>query len=146
MGRQQNDDACGRKGNNGDYRDSSSVGSRYAFSVILDQCNRREKYAIYHTSEERGRSDEKLISPTIDPEGLGTQPTSNDQAVSLQCRIVGTTAEAIAGTAARRKLVTIPYHGSYLGKELAKAEIALKHGLPYEQESELDLSKLKEKK
>ena len=64
----------------------------------------------------------------------------------LQCRIVGTTAESIAGTATKRKLVTVPYHGAYLGKELAKAEIALKHDLPYEQESELDLNKLKEKK
>ncbi len=64
----------------------------------------------------------------------------------LQCRIVGTTAESIAGTAARRKLVTVPYHGAYLGKELAKAEIALRYDLPYEQENNLDLSKLKEKK
>jgi tetrahydromethanopterin S-methyltransferase subunit A len=64
----------------------------------------------------------------------------------LNCRIVGTTAESIAGSAVKRKLLTTPYHGSYLGKELAKAEIALKHNLPYEQESELNLSKLKEKK
>jgi tetrahydromethanopterin S-methyltransferase subunit A len=64
----------------------------------------------------------------------------------LHSRIVGTTAESIAGTAVRRKLIVSPYHGAYLGKELAKAEIALKNNLPYEQETNLDLSKLKDKK
>ena len=60
----------------------------------------------------------------------------------LHARIIGTSAESIAGTAVRRKFVTKLYHAAYLGKELKKAEIALKNGLPYEQESELDFSKL----
>lgn len=57
----------------------------------------------------------------------------------LNCRIVGKSAEAISGTIAKMGLVKGLYHAAYLGKELKKAEIALKIGCDYEQDKELDL-------
>lgn len=52
----------------------------------------------------------------------------------LKYRIVGKTAEAIIGTIVRLKLIKGLYHAGYLGKELARAEMALEKGVPYEQE------------
>ncbi len=57
----------------------------------------------------------------------------------FDCRIVGKTAEAILGTIVKMGLVKGLYHAGYLGKELKKAEIALKTGCDYEQDKELDL-------
>ncbi len=55
------------------------------------------------------------------------------------CRIVGKTAEEIAGTITNLGLVSDLYHATYLGKELEKAEIALKTGKQYEQDKPLEL-------
>jgi tetrahydromethanopterin S-methyltransferase subunit A len=55
----------------------------------------------------------------------------------LNKRIVGNRAEVIAGTLVRLGLIKGLYHATYLGKELEKAEIALKTGRDYEQEKEL---------
>jgi tetrahydromethanopterin S-methyltransferase subunit A len=59
-------------------------------------------------------------------------------AAKLNCKIVGKTSEQILGTVVKEKLVTQLYHVGYLGKELAKAEIALRQGTPYEQEGKLE--------
>ncbi len=56
----------------------------------------------------------------------------------LNCKIVGKTAEQIVGSIVRQKLVKGLYHAGYLGKELAKAEIALKKNIPYEQDGKLE--------
>lgn len=56
----------------------------------------------------------------------------------LNCRIVGKKAEEIAGTITKMKLISGVYHGAYLGKELQKAELAIKYNLEYEQDKELD--------
>ncbi len=55
----------------------------------------------------------------------------------LNKRISGTKAEVIAGTIVRLGLVKGLYHAAYLGKELKKAEIALRLGKDYEQDKEL---------
>jgi tetrahydromethanopterin S-methyltransferase subunit A len=55
----------------------------------------------------------------------------------FDCRIVGKTAEAIIGTIVKMGLIKGLYHAGYLGKELKKAEIALKTGRDYEQDKEL---------
>lgn len=55
----------------------------------------------------------------------------------LNCRVVGKTAEQIIGTIVKEKLVKGLYHTGYLGKELARAQIALEKNLPYEQEGKL---------
>lgn len=59
-------------------------------------------------------------------------------AAKLNCKIVGKTSEQILGTVVKEKLVTQLYHIGYLGKELTKAEIALKNNLPYEQEGKVE--------
>jgi dihydropteroate synthase len=60
--------------------------------------------------------------------------------------IVGTDAEAIVQTIVREKLVTSLQHAAYLGHELHKAEIALKHRLNFVQDSDLDFSRKTRKK
>ncbi len=53
--------------------------------------------------------------------------------------VKGKTAKAVCDTLAREKLVSRLDHAAYLGRELQKAEIALEHGLEYEQCEPLDL-------
>ncbi len=54
-------------------------------------------------------------------------------------RIIGTRAEVIAGTLVKLGILKGLYHATYIGKELEKAEIALKTGKDYEQEKKLEL-------
>ena len=53
--------------------------------------------------------------------------------------IEGTTALAISQTIARLGLATLPAHFAYLGRELMKAELALRYRLHFEQDVPLDL-------
>jgi tetrahydromethanopterin S-methyltransferase subunit A len=53
--------------------------------------------------------------------------------------LCGTTAEAICHTIAREELVSRFDHAAYLGRELQKAEIALRNKLVYTQDEELVL-------
>ncbi len=55
--------------------------------------------------------------------------------------IEGKNAEEICYTLVREKLVGSLQHASYLGRELMKAETALKLGLDYVQDSPLDFKK-----
>ena len=59
------------------------------------------------------------------------------QEKKLNKKIVGKRAENIMGTIVRLGLVKGLYHSAYLGKELKKAEIALRLGKDYEQDKEL---------
>ncbi|MFH0832712.1 MAG: tetrahydromethanopterin S-methyltransferase subunit A [Candidatus Aenigmatarchaeota archaeon] len=56
----------------------------------------------------------------------------------LEKKIIGRNAEEIIGTIARLRLVKGLYHMGYLGKELKKAEIALRLGIDYEQDKVLE--------
>lgn len=58
---------------------------------------------------------------------------------NLNTVVTGTSAKAICDTIVREDLVSRLDHAAYLGRELQKAEIALKEGLEYEQCEELDL-------
>ena len=57
--------------------------------------------------------------------------------------ITGKSAKAICDTIVREKLVSRLDHAAYLGRELQKAEIALKNDLDYEQCDPLELKKEK---
>ncbi len=57
----------------------------------------------------------------------------------LDRRIVGDTAQAVAATLVGEGLLGDIGHATYVGRELQKAEIALRLGLPYEQDRELAL-------
>ena len=61
----------------------------------------------------------------------------------IEKKIVGKTAEEVFNTIIREGLVTIKQHAADLGKELEKAEIAMKLGIDYVQDSPLDLSGVK---
>lgn len=73
--------------------------------------------------------------------------TEHYQNNKLAKRIVGDSAEEISKTIARLNLIgdfkQTKEHAMYLGRELQKAEIALKSGLDYEQDSELKIEKSK---
>ena len=55
------------------------------------------------------------------------------------CRIIGDSVESIMGTIVRLGKVSGLYHASYLGKEIQKAEIALKKDIKYNQELEFEI-------
>ena len=57
--------------------------------------------------------------------------------------VCGTNAEALCHTISREDLVTRVDHSSYLGRELQKAEIALRNGLKYEQDEEVAMKRKK---
>jgi len=57
----------------------------------------------------------------------------------LHCRVVGKTAEEVCATVVRFGLLSKLDHAAYLGRELQKAEIALKNNLDYEDQKELKL-------
>ena len=56
----------------------------------------------------------------------------------LNYKILGKTVEEILGVIVKKNLVKGLYHAGYIGKELAKAEMALKKGIPYEQDGKLE--------
>jgi len=53
--------------------------------------------------------------------------------------IEGNDAEELCDTIIKEGLISRLDHAAYLGRELQKAEIALKNNLPYEQDEELEL-------
>ena len=73
--------------------------------------------------------------------------TEHYQNNKLVKRIIGDCAEEISKTIARLNLIgdfkQTKAHAMYLGRELQKAEIALKSGLDYEQDKELEIEKSK---
>ena len=63
---------------------------------------------------------------------------------TIRKKIVGKYAVEIHNTIIRHKLLTKPEHAAYLGKELYKAELALKYGAVYRQDFPLIIKELKE--
>tara|TARA_Y100000031_G_C8185139_1_gene368557 strand:+ start:751 stop:1092 length:342 start_codon:yes stop_codon:yes gene_type:complete len=57
----------------------------------------------------------------------------------LKYEFVGKNAKGIYETIAKMNLVSLFEHASYLGKELKKAELAIKYDLEYVQDEELNL-------
>ena len=84
-----------------------------------------------------GSLDDSFFTILVDRSGnqLVVEHYTNDKVLTK--RIVGKTAEALLGTIVKLGLVKSLYHSGYLGKELKKAEIALKTGRDYEQDTEL---------
>ena len=58
----------------------------------------------------------------------------------IETVIKGKTPQEIYYTAVKKKLLTRFEHAAYLGKELEKAYLALKHGLDYVQDEELKIN------
>lgn len=71
-------------------------------------------------------------------DGLINVEHQSPQGVVLET-IAGQTALEVSLKLARQHKVSEIYHAFYLGRELAKAELALKNGLQYEQEMDLSL-------
>jgi hypothetical protein len=59
----------------------------------------------------------------------------------MRNRIIGKSAEDIYHHAIKNSLVSRHDHAAYLGRELAKAEMAMRNSLDYEQDADLKISK-----
>ena len=63
----------------------------------------------------------------------------------IVAKVVGENAQEIYHTIIKKKIISSLDHAAYLGKELYKAELALRHGLKYHQDFPLTISMIKEK-
>ena len=94
----------------------------YGFFVIFMDQDRKEIVVEFYESVIKDEKSKKKI-------GTG----------KLGLVVCGRNAEALCHTIAREDLVTRFDHASYLGRELQKAEFALKNKLNYEQDEEVAL-------
>lgn len=74
--------------------------------------------------------DEILVEHYLNVQKEGTLEVETGE---LNRIIRGTSAKAICDTLIRENMISRLDHAAYLGRELQKAEIALKHDLKYEQ-------------
>ncbi len=70
----------------------------------------------------------------LDRDGKRIIVSHYDNSHKLLRKIVGDSAEKIYKTIIKNRWISLMDHAAYLGKELGKAEMALKHNLEYEQE------------
>ena len=75
---------------------------------------------------------------------------ADNKSTKLKNKIIGNSAEDVCKTIANLDLIgdfkQRLEHSMYLARELAKAEIALKNNLDYEQDSEVQIKKIDQKK
>jgi tetrahydromethanopterin S-methyltransferase subunit A len=93
----------------------------------------------WHNEKEWIHDPNGFFTIQLDGENIIVEHYSNDK--KIQNKIIGKKAEEIFHTIIRMGLISRHDHAAYLGKELAKAEIALKNKLNYEQDKELSLIK-----
>ncbi len=106
-----------------------------------------EKVKAKYDSRKEWRKDPKgyfIIKVFYDKGYFGARYHTYDNVPRMD--IIGTDAEAIVQTIVREDLVSSLQHAAYLGHELHKAEVALKHKLAFVQDTELDFSKKTRKK
>ena len=77
-----------------------------------------------------------LIKPNYEDGTIHAGYCTNDNVMKYE--IVGKRAQAIYHTIAQKELVSLFEHASYLGKELKKAELAIKYKLKYVQDKDID--------
>ena len=78
----------------------------------------------------------------IDRQTATIQAEHHSQDRTLLRVVAGRTAQEICHTLVRLGLVTELAHAAYLGRELERAEAALRLGLRYEQDTPIDLPSL----
>ncbi|MBI2579560.1 MAG: hypothetical protein HYW27_01525, partial [Candidatus Aenigmarchaeota archaeon] len=128
---------------------------------IIDSCNAKNPGA--YKSPRPSGVEVKIIEADYNPDSGWTADEKNDEnwfiigidrdkhtifaehymgygeGMRKCCKIVGKTTESILGTIVRLGKVTKLYHAGYLGKELQKAEIAMKKEIKYSQELEFEI-------
>ena len=80
-----------------------------------------------------------LIKPDYKDKAIHVGFCTND--CILRYEIIGKRPQEIYNTIAKMGLVSLFEHASYLGKELKKAELAIKHNLKYVQDEDIDFEK-----
>lgn len=108
---------------------------------VISMEEKKEINAWYDERNEYVPDTKGFFTIHVDKEGekIIVEYYSNDKV--LQNKIVGKNAEDIYQTIKRLGIVSRLEHAAYLGSELAKAEIALKNNLDYEQEKDLSLTR-----
>ncbi len=140
-----------------------SIGERDAKKIekIIDDCNAKNPGPYSAPAPEAMET--KIVEADYNPDSGWTADEKNDEnwfIIGIErgkdrlfaehyigygenmkkcCRIVGKTTESVLGTIVRLGKVTALYHAGYLGKELQKAEIAMKKGIKYNQELEFEI-------
>ncbi|MEM7825210.1 MAG: tetrahydromethanopterin S-methyltransferase subunit A [Candidatus Aenigmatarchaeota archaeon] len=112
----------------------SKVGLTEVETIVADYDHKKE----WSADEKR---DEGWFAILVDPNKqniIAEYYVGYGNESKLKCRIIGKTAEQIIGTIVKKGLVKGLYHAGYLGKELEKAEIALKENKPYEQDDRVE--------
>ncbi|HID74333.1 MAG TPA: DUF4346 domain-containing protein [Thermoplasmata archaeon] len=64
---------------------------------------------------------------------------------TLDCIVVGKSALAMCHTIVREDLISRLEHAAYIGRELQKAEIAVRYGLDYVQDELLDIGRSRDR-
>jgi len=108
------------------WKQAQSIVDKYYGNVIHKRYDERGSFFI------QVDKNKKVINMDyLSPDGEHVGSFSGDSALNLRDKLEE---ENVVGT---------PDHGMYLGAELAKAEIALKHGLVYEQDKEIKMRQLR---
>ena len=108
----------------------------------LKQINRAKKVEKIRAKESPWHQDPKgffLIKPNYKDKTIRVGFCTNDHV--LKYEIIGKRAQEIYHTIAKLKLVSLHEHAAYLGKELKKVELAIKHNLKYVQDEEIEFNK-----
>ena len=80
-----------------------------------------------------------LVKPNYKDKAIHVGFCTNDNV--LRYEIIGKRPQEIYHTIAKLGLISLYEHAAYLGKELKKAELAIKHSLKYVQDEDIDLGK-----
>ena len=103
---------------------------------------RAEKVEVIRAKENPWNQDPKgffLIKPNYKDKTIHAGFCTND--CLLRYEIIGKRPQEIYHTIAKLGLISLYEHAAYLGKELKKVELAIKHNLKYVQDKDIGLGK-----
>jgi tetrahydromethanopterin S-methyltransferase subunit A len=109
---------------------------KYKFLKPIDKSGKIEKINAKEGPWVQDPNGYFLIKIDKDKKTINVGHCTNDNV--LRKEIIGKRAQDIYHTIAKLDLLSIYTHASYLGKELKKAEIALKLGIEYVQDEQLN--------
>jgi len=105
----------------------------------LKPIDKSKKVELVEGKEGPWKQDPKgyfLIKPNYEDKTIHAGHCNNDNVLTYE--IVGKRAQDIYHTIASMGMVSLFEHASYLGKELKKAELAIKYKLKYVQDEDID--------
>lgn len=111
-------------------------------SSWLKSIKKAEKVEKIRAKESPWNQDPKgffLIKPNYKDKTIHAGFCTNDNV--LRYEIIGKRPQEIYHTIAKLGLISLYEHAAYLGKELKKAELAIKYSIKYVQDEDIDFDK-----